>query len=168
MSVTLLWVLVVGMVFSALCLIIHDRRRVQLERFRMIKMSGEKLFQDIQSILRHSKRRKLEVLEIHADYILFKYFQPDHWEERYMFTRHGYRSLSQTKMRTLAFLIRAENGELNDPGRYRLKRSVWYGISGQRLILYSFIIKPNYKDALSRMPSYAASIRENFIIRRND
>ena len=168
MSVTLLWVLAAGMVISAVCLIAHDRRELRIERFRMLKMSGENLFKDIQDILRYTKTRKLDVLEIHSDYILFRYFHPEPWEEQFRLTHYGYRPLSPTRMRTLAFLIRAQYEELGDPIRYRFGKTKSRGRYGNKTISYYFVVKSAHKTSLGRANDYTGATRQNLVIRRND
>ena len=161
-----LWFIIILMVISALCLIVRDRRETRHEKLRVMKMREEPFYHEIYTKLCYSKKRKLEFLEITETCVLFRYFQPEPWEESFVFTRYGYSPLSETDMATLALLIEHDYEDFNDTSRYMLNRVRVRGHSGVTKYKYRFIIRSGYKDIINRVPYYSGTQIHQMIIRR--
>gem|GEM_PF-3057497 len=165
-SQVFLWFIAAALMISAICLIVHDRRETQLEHLRLRKMRGEAMYREVYAKLLCLRRRGLEVLEISEEAIYFRYFRPDVWEERYDFVQHGFKRLSQSRVHTLALLAETDYEELRDPERYKLRRKISRRANGSKAIRYAFIIRPDYKDILNRLPRQPGRTRETLTLRR--
>lgn len=167
MGAHILWLLAVALILGAVYLIICDRRETQLEQLRLKKMRGGDMYREIYEKLCYSKKRRLEMLEIREDGILFRYFKPEPWEERFVFTQRGFKKLTEQGLHTLSLLIETDHEELRDRARYRFKRKARTRLNGSRTYVYTFFIHPAYKDAINRAPYYSGKQQEQLTLKRN-
>lgn len=163
----LLWLLTVGLIVAAVCLIRIDRRETTLMHLRLKKMRSHDLYHELSIKLRQAAKHCIESIEVNQEQVRAKYFYPEQGEIRFDFARRGFKRLTIEQTQALALLIETEHPMLKERAKYHFHRNTVVHSNGTKSYKYFYTIRNDYKTALCRAPYYSGSTSETLILKRN-
>ena len=162
-----MWLLAIGLIVAAVCLIRIDRRETALMHLRLKKMRGHDLYHELSIKLRQAAKHCIESIEVNQEQVRVKYFYPEIGEIRFDFARRGFKRLSIEQAQALTLLIETEHPMLKEHTKYRFHRYTVIRPNGTKTYKYFYTIRNDYKTALCRAPYYSGSSAETLILKRN-
>ena len=163
----LLWLLAIGLIVAAVCLLRIDKRETDLIKLRLEKMRGTDLYYELYLKLRRASKSCIELIEVNQSQVWVKYFSPQMGEMHYDFAQRGFKRLSIEQVQALALLIETEHPMLKDRAKYHFRRAKMIKLNGKKTYIYSYMIRSDYKTALCRAPYYTGRAQETLILKRN-
>lgn len=137
-----------------------DKKHTQRERLRVEKMRNSTMYEDLYPFIRRLRRRRLEEVMITSKEVVFLTLLPTRRRIIFSFELRKHQELSNGRIHSLCLLLQHDIPVLRDKKRYYLKKSYVHMRNEERSLVYTYTMKTQYKDALSRNPLYSYSKNE--------
>ncbi len=147
-------VLMAACLTVAVFLYLNDKRNLKLEAVRLEKMRNSDLYQELNDIVRHCRKRYVEQVRIRRECVEFKMMVPAGRRVTFSLESRGYRPLTLTRQQTLCLLLAQDMPVLSDRSRYMFRKEKKPLPNGDKAVEYIFTMRIVYKDALNRAPYY--------------
>ncbi len=138
-----------------LLLLSIENRNIKRDRLRMEKMRNGKMYEDLYPFVRRLRRRRLEEVVISSEEVVFLILLPVRRKIIFSFEGHKHLPLTNNGVAILGLLLQNDISVLRDRKRYYFRRKYDENKNGEKLLIYTYTMKTEYKDALCRNPFYS-------------